>query len=188
MSAVIRALASEPPPESAEPWRSTLAGAAADLLPEGRLAALLAEPAIAKAVAWGARGVQCTVVSGAGSPSHSTTVVGHRSGRDATRPAVARRQKQLVIVDDDGPLDRWDTDWRSGPRQASQRHLRDQFGDRDDSCGVDGDCPQGQYCDSTQSCYTCSYITTTNFDDVSGDCCSVAFQTQCPSNPAQCNC
>ena len=70
VSAVIQALASEPPPESAEPWRSAVVAAAAELLPEGRLAALLAEPAIVKAVAWGARGVQCTVVSGAGSPSH----------------------------------------------------------------------------------------------------------------------
>ena len=69
-SAVIRALASEPPPEAAEPWRSAVAETAAGLLPEGRLEALLAEPAIGTAVAWELRGVQCTVAGAGQQRSH----------------------------------------------------------------------------------------------------------------------
>ena len=48
------------------------------------------------------------------------------------------------------------------------------------------DCPSGEYCDSSRSCYQCSYITPSECDAVDSDCCSAAFRTQCTSNPRGC--
>eukprot|EP01043_Picozoa_sp_COSAG02_P043014 COSAG02_NODE_3709_length_6347_cov_2.619558_1_plen_1235_part_00 len=47
----------------------------------------------------------------------------------------------------------------------------------------DADCPVGKYCVADAACHRCSTI---NSGFVCDDCCSVAFRTQCPTNPAQC--
>ena len=54
------------------------------------------------------------------------------------------------------------------------------------SCSKHADCPLGDYCDDTRSCYQCSYITPSKCDAVDGDCCAVAFRTQCTANPRGC--
>ena len=54
---------------------------------------------------------------------------------------------------------------------------------------------RSRYCDSTSSCYQCSYITRSQCDEISGGCCDSAFiincgdrhGCQCSSN-ADCNC
>ncbi len=54
-----------------------------------------------------------------------------------------------------------------------------------ESCVRHEDCPTGQYCDLTNQCYNCSYITT-KCDAVGKDCCSQSFLCSCPSNPMHC--
>jgi hypothetical protein len=53
-------------------------------------------------------------------------------------------------------------------------------------CVGHGDCPLDDYCDIYERCSGCSWISPDYCDDVSGDCCSAAFRTQCPANPAGC--
>ena len=53
-------------------------------------------------------------------------------------------------------------------------------------CTVDGDCPSGEYCDTSKACYSCRDNGPTTCLDISGDCCSAAFLVQCPNNPAEC--
>jgi hypothetical protein len=57
-----------------------------------------------------------------------------------------------------------------------------------ESCTRQQDCPAQQYCDSTSSCYACSYLADpkAECDALGGDCCSAAFLRQCPSNPEEC--
>ena len=190
-SAVIRALASRPlPPDAAGGgWQPEAAEVAAALLREGRLAALLAEPAVAAAVARELRGVRCTVGAPSGD-NKSKYQLPPTAVADRTRGAqpVTTQEEQL---EDDEAVDRRaaaaavtgsqpapvplpstprelhpevpaissrpSEDGRlDGPGSIRQLSPRSQTaGD----CATDGDCPPGQYCDSTQSCYECSSIT-----------------------------
>ena len=56
------------------------------------------------------------------------------------------------------------------------------------SCARQADCPAQQYCDSTRSCYRCSYLVgpKSKCDALGGDCCASDFLKQCPSNPKDC--
>jgi hypothetical protein len=54
-------------------------------------------------------------------------------------------------------------------------------------CSNHADCPAGDYCDDTPSCYECSWITPGRCDSFDGDCCTSAFLANCPSNPHECN-
>ena len=50
------------------------------------------------------------------------------------------------------------------------------------------DCPIGQYCGSSGSCYSCDNLSSAKAkcDALGGDCCSAAFLQACPSNPQGC--
>ena len=50
------------------------------------------------------------------------------------------------------------------------------------------DCPSGQYCGSSGSCYSCDNLSSAKAkcDALGGDCCSAAFLHNCPSNPKGC--
>eukprot|EP01046_Picozoa_sp_COSAG06_P035444 COSAG06_NODE_3811_length_4884_cov_11.896134_8_plen_350_part_01 len=214
-AALLRALA-EPPPtatpnnagaQAEDPWRGAARELAGDLLADGRLPALLQEPVVAAAMARELRGLRCEAAAqdeqqqphppqrpdsggGAGGaplldqppPSGGAAIDSLRAHADAhvdegdatagslrQRPPLPHDKKKQDESGGGGSLLR-------APRSAGV------------SCAADGDCPLGQYCDSTGSCYECSYISPTQCDDISGDCCSAAFRTQCPANPAGCNC
>lgn len=48
-------------------------------------------------------------------------------------------------------------------------------------------CAEGEYCDATLTCYSCEYIEPSRCDFVGGDCCSIEFLQNCPSDPAECS-
>jgi hypothetical protein len=52
-------------------------------------------------------------------------------------------------------------------------------------CDSHSDCDVGAYCDSSNSCYRCSYVQH-RCDALDNNCCSAAFLHQCPSDPARC--
>eukprot|EP01046_Picozoa_sp_COSAG06_P058884 COSAG06_NODE_11988_length_1438_cov_2.376400_2_plen_307_part_01 len=215
VSALLRALAAPPPTESPklspnvvddsgdleDPWRGAARELAGGLLVGGRLPVLLQEPAVAAAMARELRGVRCEAAAvdeqqphppqrpdsggaaggapllgqppfsgGAAIGSLRAQAGGHVDKGDAAagslrpRPPPPHRKKQ--DESGGGPLLR-------APRSGA-------------SCAADGDCPLGQFCTSTGSCFRCSYIDPDYCSDISGDCCSAAFRTQCPANPARC--
>eukprot|EP01047_Picozoa_sp_COSAG01_P066506 COSAG01_NODE_9195_length_2523_cov_27.632990_1_plen_221_part_10 len=45
----------------------------------------------------------------------------------------------------------------------------------------------GGYCDQSNTCYRCNYITPTLCDAFDNDCCSSEFLSQCPGDPHGCN-
>jgi hypothetical protein len=55
------------------------------------------------------------------------------------------------------------------------------------ACSHTPDCPTGEYCDYSHSCYHCSYLTK-KCDALGGDCCSATFLHNCPSNPLKALC
>ncbi len=55
-----------------------------------------------------------------------------------------------------------------------------------ETCDEDGDCDAGSYCDESNLCSDCDSVEAGSCDDVSGDCCSDSFLSQCPSDPAGC--
>ena len=56
------------------------------------------------------------------------------------------------------------------------------------TCSAPTDCPIGQYCGSSGSCYSCDNLSSAKAkcDALGGDCCSAAFLQACPSNPQGC--
>ena len=52
------------------------------------------------------------------------------------------------------------------------------------------DCPIGQYCGSSGSCYSCDNLSSAKAkcDALGGDCCSAAFLRNCPSDPKKAAC
>lgn len=58
--------------------------------------------------------------------------------------------------------------------------------DGTDTCAAVSDCGQGTYCDSSMSCYDCSFIDPSSCDAADSNCCSPEFLKNCPSNPFQC--
>ena len=61
------------------------------------------------------------------------------------------------------------------------------------SCAAtaDGNCRPDEYCDKWGECSECSecsnwWVSPDYCDEISGECCSAAFRTQCPANPAGC--
>ena len=61
------------------------------------------------------------------------------------------------------------------------------------NCNQQSDCPAGEYCDSTQSCYACTYITPDRCDAENRstgrppNCCSQEFLEHCRTDPFHCN-
>ena len=54
------------------------------------------------------------------------------------------------------------------------------------TCSQQSDCYVGYYCDVTEMCYDCSYVTPASCDSIDQDCCSAQFRRQCVTNPHQC--
>ena len=184
---------------SPPPWLRSAAELASGLLEEGRLAALFFRPSVAAALARELHGVRCTGLSSSEQPEGGPPPSLPRA--NTTAPPPRRRRLERVIRGARAPDSGTGTGLRpegavdetSGVRPApgtgravtqdAGLHVSDPA---DASCAVDGDCPGGEYCDSTHSCYECSYIDPGTCDDASGDCCSAAFLKQCPANPADC--
>eukprot|EP01046_Picozoa_sp_COSAG06_P041055 COSAG06_NODE_5045_length_3764_cov_12.821282_1_plen_1059_part_01 len=211
-AALLRALA-EPSPtatpnnaggaaEAEDPWRGAARELAGDLLADGRLSALLQEPPVAAAMAWELRGLRCEAAAVDEQPPHPPQ---RPDSGGAPGGAPLLRQPPLsdeAAIDSlrahaGAHVDEGDATARL-PRQRPplpHEKKQDESGGGGPllraprsgaSCAADGDCPLGQYCVSGGSCFRCSYISPTQCDDASGDCCSVAFRTQCPANPAGC--
>ena len=52
------------------------------------------------------------------------------------------------------------------------------------TCSQQSDCYVGYYCDGTEMCYDCVYVTPDYCDSIDQNCCSPQFRRQCPTNPA----
>eukprot|EP01046_Picozoa_sp_COSAG06_P042685 COSAG06_NODE_5475_length_3456_cov_1.631814_4_plen_335_part_01 len=210
-AALLRALA-EPPPTATpnagddaaaeEPWRGAARELAGELLANGRLSVLLQEPVVAAAMRRELRGLRCEAAAVDDEQQHPPQ---RPDSGDAAGGATLPRQPPLsgeaaidsLHVHVGAHIDEGDAAASSLlPRPPPPHHKKqDESGggpllraprSGGASCAADGDCPLDQYCDSTGSCFECSYISPTNCDDASGDCCSAAFRTQCPTNPAGC--
>eukprot|EP01046_Picozoa_sp_COSAG06_P054451 COSAG06_NODE_9702_length_1840_cov_3.272832_1_plen_271_part_10 len=161
-----------------DPWRGAARELAGELLADRRLPALLREPSVAAAMASELRGLRCEAAAqdkqqphppqrpdfggaAGGAPlleqpplsdeAAIDSLRAHAGARvdegDATAGSLRQRpplphEKKQHESGGGGPLLR-------APRSAGA------------SCAADGDCPLGQYCDSTGSCFRCSYISPT---------------------------
>eukprot|EP01051_Picozoa_sp_SAG22_P014044 SAG22_NODE_1649_length_3898_cov_3.561990_3_plen_614_part_00 len=54
---------------------------------------------------------------------------------------------------------------------------------QEESCSSHKSCPWGQYCDSSNHCYRCSYVAHGACDAIDGNCCSSPFFDQCSGDP-----
>eukprot|EP01046_Picozoa_sp_COSAG06_P049156 COSAG06_NODE_7506_length_2480_cov_5.763965_1_plen_455_part_10 len=215
VSALLRALAAPPPTESPKfgpnvdsgdlenPWRGAARELAGDLLADGRLSVLVQEPPVAAAMARELRGLRCEVAAVDDEqqqphPPQRPDSGGAAGGAPLLRlpPLSGEAASDSLRVHVGAHVDEGDAAAGSlRPRPPLPHHKkRDESGGgpllraprSGASCATDGDCPLGQYCDSIGSCYECSYVNPSKCDDASGDCCSAAFRTQCPANPARC--
>ena len=60
-------------------------------------------------------------------------------------------------------------------------------GGGDHQCDDHSDCPVGNYCDASNNCFDCGYISEHTCDALDGDCCSAIFLHNCPADPRHCH-
>ena len=186
--------------EAATQWREAVRELASVVLAGGRLEALLAEPALAALVAGRLRGMHCTL--GDDDSAVTLTVRNATTQRQKAESAQAGSADELPHRDLPTARD----DYRDVATPPLLPHSSDmpvvlsvpQTAWRASApvdCKVDADCAVGQYCSNLgYKCSSCSDNSPTNCHDSSvtthppyvRDCCSAAFLTQCPDNPAQC--
>jgi hypothetical protein len=172
-------------------WRESVRKAARELLVDGRLSVLLAEPMLAEALVAALHSLPCTEDTAA------PDVPANFSRQTSLNLPQPQPVAESGLTPGDSPMG----ERKQLPRQKlravdlpdARAPVRPPALVRSatESCGTDADCQVGKFCGNSAHgpvCLDCSVVSSTHCYDLSGDCCSVTFRTQCPSNPAECKC